>query len=157
MSDEARPENIAREYVFCFKDGRGIGPSWIRHRFPKWLERAGIELDGREIVPHSARHSLASLLEARGVSLRYIQELLGHSDLKTTVRYLHFGGIVGVNAQLLEPRIRLFKGGVVAKLEPAVLSFLDFEFAAVYEPRRNQAERHHGEPCRVRDTLKKRI
>jgi len=60
-----------------------------KKRFPKWLERAGIELNGRRIVPHSSRHSLASLLEARGVSLRYIQELLGHSDLKTTKIYLH--------------------------------------------------------------------
>jgi site-specific recombinase XerD len=46
-------------------------------------------LGGRKIVPHSSRHSLASLLEERGVSLRYIQEMLGHFDLKTTRRYLH--------------------------------------------------------------------
>ena len=46
-------------------------------------------LNGRRIVPHSSRHSLASLLESRGVSLRYIQELLGHSDLQTTRIYLH--------------------------------------------------------------------
>jgi site-specific recombinase XerD len=71
------------------QDGKSIGSSWIKSRFPKWLKRAGIELGGCNIVPHSSRHSLASLLEARGVSLRYIQDLLGHSDLKTTKIYLH--------------------------------------------------------------------
>jgi site-specific recombinase XerD len=29
------------------------------------------------------------MLEEKGVSLRYIQEFLGHSDLKTTKKYLH--------------------------------------------------------------------
>jgi integrase len=82
-------ENGKHEFVFSYKNGATPGPSWIHGRFMKWLERAGIELGGRKIVPHSARHSLASLLEEKGVSLRYIQELLGHSDLKTTKGYLH--------------------------------------------------------------------
>jgi integrase len=82
-------ENGKHEFVFSYKDGTTPGPSWIANRFPKWITRAGIELGGRKIVPHSSRHSLASLLEAKGVSLRYIQELLGHSDLKTTRGYLH--------------------------------------------------------------------
>jgi len=82
-------ENGRHEFVFSYPDGKAPGPSWIIGRFPKWLKKAGIELKGRKIVPHSARHSLASLLEERGVSLRYIQELLGHSDLKTTKIYLH--------------------------------------------------------------------
>jgi integrase/recombinase XerD len=82
-------ENGLHEFVFSDKNGKAIGSSWIKGRFPKWLKRAGIELGGRKIVPHSSRHSLASLLEARGVSLRHIQELLGHSDLKTTIGYLH--------------------------------------------------------------------
>jgi integrase len=86
-------ENGEHEYVFSVmrknKTVKTIGSAWIKGRFPKWLERAGIELGKREIVPHSSRHSLASMLEARGVSLRYIQELLGHSDLKTTKIYLH--------------------------------------------------------------------
>jgi integrase/recombinase XerD len=82
-------KNGKHEFVFCFKDGTFPGPNWIRTRFTKWLERAKIELKGRDIVPHSSRHSLASLLEERGVSIRYIQELLGHSDLKTTKHYLH--------------------------------------------------------------------
>jgi integrase len=82
-------ENGQHEFVLCWKDGKTPGPSWIDFNFKHWLKRAGIELGGRRIVPHSSRHSLASLLEARGVSLRYIQELLGHSDLKTTKIYLH--------------------------------------------------------------------
>jgi integrase len=82
-------ENGEHEYVFSFADGKTPGPSWIRYRFKKWIARAGINLNGRKIVPHSSRHSLASLLETRGVSLRYIQDLLGHSDLKTTKTYLH--------------------------------------------------------------------
>jgi integrase len=32
---------------------------------------------------------LASLLEADGVPLRYIQKMLGHTDMETTIRYLH--------------------------------------------------------------------
>ena len=82
-------ENGKHDFVFCRKDSAIPGSSWIYVRFPGWLKRAGIELKGRDIVPHSSRHSLASLLEDRGVSLRYIQELLGHSDLKTTKGYLH--------------------------------------------------------------------
>jgi integrase/recombinase XerD len=85
-------ENGRHEFVFSYKNGTTPGPSWIRGRFSKWLVRAGIPLEGRNIVPHSSRHSLASLLEERGVSLRYIQELLGHSDLETTKGYLHSTG-----------------------------------------------------------------
>ena len=82
-------ENRKHEYVICYKNGKTPGPNWIRSRFSKWLERAGIELGGREIVPHSSRHSLASLLEAKGTPIRYIQEILGHSDVETTKIYLH--------------------------------------------------------------------
>jgi integrase/recombinase XerD len=82
-------ENGKHEFVFSWGNGEIPGPSWIDFNFKRWLKRAGIELGGRRIVPHSSRHSLASLLEERGVSLRYIQELLGHSDLQTTKIYLH--------------------------------------------------------------------
>jgi len=77
------------EFVFCWKSGNVIGPSWIYHNFKQWLKRAGIVLAGREIVPHSARHSLASTLLENGVSLKHIQLLLGHASVKTTENYLH--------------------------------------------------------------------
>ncbi|MDR0722201.1 MAG: site-specific integrase [Treponema sp.] len=82
-------EHGQHEFVFSFKDGTTPGPSWIKGRFKKWLIRAGIELKGRQIVPHSSRRSLALILEEHGVSLRYIQDILRHSDLKTTKCYLY--------------------------------------------------------------------
>jgi len=77
------------EYVFCRKDGSSPGPEYLRYWVPIWLKKAKINTEGRNLVPHSSRHSLASILEADGVPLRYIQKMLGHSNMETTLGYLH--------------------------------------------------------------------
>ena len=89
-------ENGRHEFVFSWKDGRRLGPQWIINNFYKWLDRANIEAGSRRLAPHSSRHSLASMLEERKVPIRYIQEILGHSDSnsgfginRTTQIYLH--------------------------------------------------------------------
>lgn len=79
----------SHEFVFCRKNGSVPGAKWIEKKLPVWMEKAGIDTAGRKIVPHSARHSLASCLEAEGVPLRYIQNMLGHTSLETTLGYLH--------------------------------------------------------------------
>ncbi len=47
---------------------------------------------GKLPVIHSLRHTWASLLAAKGVALPAIQKLLGHSDPKTTLGYIHVDG-----------------------------------------------------------------
>jgi len=44
---------------------------------------------GKRVTPHTMRHCFATHLMDSGVGIRYIQELLGHKDVKTTSMYTH--------------------------------------------------------------------
>lgn len=68
------------DYIYVNEIGERIKPNFITQNFPLVLEKAGL----RRIRYHDLRHSCASLLYANGVSLKDIQEWLGHSDISTT-------------------------------------------------------------------------
>ena len=51
------------------------------------IRKAGLE--GQGITPHKLRHTFATHLIRNGVDIRTVQELLSHSELETTAKYLH--------------------------------------------------------------------
>jgi len=68
------------EYIYVNELGELIKPGYITQHFPALLEKKNL----RRIRFHDLRHSCASLLYANGVSMKEIQEWLGHSDISTT-------------------------------------------------------------------------
>ena len=75
-----------KEYIFVDELGHILNPGYLTQAFPNFLEKHGL----KRIRFHDLRHSCASLLLANGVSMKAIQEWLGHSNFATTANlYAH--------------------------------------------------------------------
>ena len=89
------------EYVFHDDKGNPLKYNYCLRQLHKICRLA----DLRKISWHKLRHSFASHLAAKKNSIVAIKELMGHSDIKTTMRYAH------VNLPVLQ--------NAIASLEPS--------------------------------------
>lgn len=72
--------------VFCNEVGAPLSGTSVTHRFQRLLEAAGLPA----MRYHDLRHGAASLMAVQGVPVRVAMEILGHSQISTTMNiYAH--------------------------------------------------------------------
>jgi len=76
-------KNPVSPYIFCDKDGKPFYD--IRKSFWTVLRKSGI----KDFHFHDLRHTFASHLVMSGVDLNTVRELMGHKDIRMTLRYSH--------------------------------------------------------------------
>lgn len=74
------------DFVFTSERGGQLTTRTAQKVFEKALKISNIKKDA---TFHSLRHSFATHLLENGVDIRYLQEILGHQNIRTTQKYTH--------------------------------------------------------------------
>ena len=93
------------EWLFTQWNGEIMNPQTPTKQFDKFLKKHSLK--HRKL--HSLRHTSATLLLYGGINIRQVQQRLGHSELETTQKYLHYLSEADVEAvnvltNMLEPK-----------------------------------------------------
>lgn len=98
-AQQAEREHAGSEWeemdlVFTQPNGRPVDPRRDWDEWKELLQAAGV----RDVRVHDGRHTAGTLLIAQGVHIRAVQEILGHSDVRTTQGYTHVASEVARDA-----------------------------------------------------------
>lgn len=78
--------DIQQDALFLNDYGERFGDTKLGDKVKRYLKQAGIDVPGS---CHLLRHAMATHMLENGAELRYIQAMLGHSDISTTQIYTH--------------------------------------------------------------------
>jgi integrase/recombinase XerD len=84
---DVRPHHVVDTdvtYLFLTIDGGSINSHMLGNIVKKYLKAAGIDKNG---ACHIWRHTVATAMLENGADIRFIQDLLGHADARTTQVY----------------------------------------------------------------------
>jgi site-specific recombinase XerD len=83
-------------YLIVGQNGGKYSTTSIQKIIKNSALKAGIH---KRVTPHTLRHSFATHLLENGTDIRFIQAILGHSDIKTTQIYNHVSNAYLKNIQ----------------------------------------------------------
>lgn len=103
--NEIRPKMLKKtntDSLFLNNHGKGL----TRQAVFKIIKKRALDANiNKNISPHTLRHSFATHMMIMGADIRFIQELLGHSDISTTQIYTHIANqTIKTNYEELNPR-----------------------------------------------------
>lgn len=77
---------VDNDLVITTSLGTAVNPSSVRRKFNKLIEVSGV----KRIRFHDLRHTCATIMLLNGVPVKVVSEILGHSDVTTTMNtYAH--------------------------------------------------------------------
>jgi integrase/recombinase XerD len=85
--DESRPKLVAavdEGVLFLTREGERFNAEWLSNIVARYVDRAEL---GKRGACHLFRHTMATLMLEGGADLRFIQAMLGHTDVSTTQIY----------------------------------------------------------------------
>ncbi|MDP2630223.1 MAG: tyrosine-type recombinase/integrase, partial [Candidatus Uhrbacteria bacterium] len=101
LCDVLRQRAKKEGWVFSVRNDNPLDHKTPSDALTRFCKRAGLRCIGW----HKLRHTFASHLAMKGVPLKAVQELLGHSDIQTTMRYAHLSPSALRDAiSVLEPK-----------------------------------------------------
>lgn len=74
-------------YLFANHLGERMSRALVARKVSAYAKKAGIK---KKVTTHTLRHTMATTMLRRGARVEDVQQILGHTNIKTTLLYLHF-------------------------------------------------------------------
>ncbi len=119
----------------------------FQRAFKRAVEQAGIT---KPATPHTLRHSFATALLRSGYDIRTVQDLLGHSDVSTTMIYTHVLKVGGAGVRSPLDALPPLTSGHCCKVsdEAAFVLFKGLTFQKLCLPGAFRPGDHHNKMLR---------
>jgi integrase len=117
--------SLKSEFVLSNSEGKALSANGLSYLIERATRRSGLATTRKPkgAGPHVLRHTFCSDLAMRGAPARSIQELAGHRNLTTTLRYMHLSPDATESAiRLLEQPAPLLDRGAGGEAENVAIA-----------------------------------